>query len=286
MMRSDRTTLLFAAALVCGALVLAGCGTRQNAALDAAKNAYRDAASTPDVTANAPVQLHEAEAAVTRAEDALRRGESDDEVDTLAYVAQKRVEIARTRAEQERAEADVKRLDAERSQVLVGSRTAEAEHYRAKASQLERELASLNARETKRGVVVTLGDVLFDFNKASLRPGSMQQLNRLAAVLREHPDRQVLIEGHTDAVGSPSYNRQLSEARAEAVRDYLTSQGIAADRVVTRGYGESYPVASNASQAGRLQNRRVEVTITPPGAKASASARAPAEGGGATSGTR
>lgn len=111
-------------------------------------------------------------------------------------------------------------------------------------------------------MVLTLGDVLFDLNKADLKASGEQTIGRLAQFMREYEDRRVRVEGYTDSTGKDSYNQQLSERRAEAVRDALVSQGIERRRVETKGYGEQYPVASNDTSAGRQQNRRVEIVIS------------------------
>ena len=122
-------------------------------------------------------------------------------------------------------------------------------------------LAELRARETERGLVVTLGDVLFELDRAELKPGATRNLDQLAASLRQNPKASIEVEGHTDATGGSSYNRSLSERRAQAVRDYLVSRGVDASRIQARGVGPDYPVATNATESGRQQNRRVEVII-------------------------
>ena len=128
---------------------------------------------------------------------------------------------------------------------------------------MEQELAALKAQDTERGLVMTLQEgVLFEYDKADLKPGAMHSLEPLMTFLREHPDRTLLIEGHTDSTGSDSYNLELSQRRAEAVRNFLSSNGISVDRILARGYGESYPVTTNTTEAGRQQNRRVEVVIS------------------------
>lgn len=128
--------------------------------------------------------------------------------------------------------------------------------------QLEARLKDLNAKPTPRGLVITLGDVLFDVDRAALRPGGMRLVQQLAAVLTEFPQRNALVEGHTDSTGSDAHNQTLSTQRAVAVRAALLDQGIAGPRISTRGYGESNPVASNDSAAGRQINRRVEIVLS------------------------
>lgn len=128
--------------------------------------------------------------------------------------------------------------------------------------QLEARLKELNARPTPRGLVVTLGDVLFDVDRAALLPGGQRLVQQLAAVLNEFPQRNALIEGHTDSSGSDAHNQTLSTQRADAVRSALLQQGIAAPRISARGYGESTPVSGNDTAAGRQMNRRVEIVLS------------------------
>ena len=119
-----------------------------------------------------------------------------------------------------------------------------------------------NVKQTERGLVLTLGDVLFEVDQADLKPGAVRNLQPLISFLKENSSRGVTIEGHTDSVGSDAYNLTLSQRRADAVRRLLIANGIAADRVTARGLGEAYPVASNETKQGQLMNRRVEVVIS------------------------
>ena len=139
------------------------------------------------------------------------------------------------------------------------SRAGAVAEDRAKA--LERELADLKGKKTDRGVVVTLGDVLFDTGKATLKPGAYATIERLATVLKEDQARKVLIEGHTDSVGTDEYNQSLSERRAASVQAALFERGVEASQISTVGKGETTPVASNDDAAGRQQNRRVELVF-------------------------
>ena len=181
------------------------------------------------------------------------------ELDHLAYVTQQRAAIAEATADEQEALAEIGELGAERDDLMLDTRERQVE-------SLEAELAALQAEQTDRGLVVTLGDILFDVDEAELTPGGELQVARLADALRQMPDRNVLIEGHTDSSGTDAYNLDLSQRRARTVEGLLLLQGVDPTRLVTRGYGEGYPVASNASAAGRQQNRRVEVVILEPGA--------------------
>jgi outer membrane protein OmpA-like peptidoglycan-associated protein len=138
----------------------------------------------------------------------------------------------------------------------------EAEQARKRAEELAERVNELEAEQTQRGLVLTLGDVLFDFDKATLKSGGKRAASKLVEFLNEYPERSVMIEGFTDNIGSDEYNQQLSGRRAGAVRQALMNKGISASRIQIRGYGEEFPVASNDTEAGRQQNRRVEVIIS------------------------
>lgn len=241
----------------------------------------------------APVEIKEAEVAVLEAEKPREDAElaqhlvmiADRKVDTASEMAKSRLleDQRKTLAEQREAarldsrtrEADRARADATlakgeaasaRAEVDVAqNQTAlarsEADAARQQAAELARQVAELNAKATDRGLVVTLGDVLFATGGAELRGGTPVNLTKLAAFLNQHPDRTVTIEGHTDSVGSESSNLSLSERRAASVKSYLVKQGVAASRVTSTGMGEGTPVADNGSVTGRQQNRRVEVII-------------------------
>jgi outer membrane protein OmpA-like peptidoglycan-associated protein len=120
----------------------------------------------------------------------------------------------------------------------------------------------LETRETARGLIVNVSDVLFDFDRAELKPGARERLARVAGILSAHPGLQIEIEGHTDAVGTDDYNQRLSERRAGSVSAYLRDQGIGQAIVATQGLGESKPVATNGTAEGRQQNRRVEIVVS------------------------
>jgi outer membrane protein OmpA-like peptidoglycan-associated protein len=268
-----RTKTTLAAVAAVSVALGTGCAPRTNRALERAEAAYQQAAGNSDIAQNAPVALHEADQALERARREWAEHKDEKDTNALAYVAERRVDIARAVAERKKAEDEAQALDQDREKVLLEARTGEARRERARVRQLEQQL---HARQTERGMVVTFGDVLFETDSAVLRPGAMRDLQRLVAVLRQEPGRQVTIEGHTDSTGSADYNRRLSEERADAVRDALVTNGIDPARITARGLGESYPVASNATSAGRQQNRRVEVIIASGGATAGAGRQPPA----------
>jgi outer membrane protein OmpA-like peptidoglycan-associated protein len=131
-----------------------------------------------------------------------------------------------------------------------------------------------NLQETSRGLVISLSDILFDVNKATLKPGAEANVRRIAAILQQYPDKQIVVEGHTDATGSDAYNQKLSEDRAASVRAALVSGGVASAAITSRGFGKTQPVATNDTPAGRQQNRRVEVVVLGAGKVADAAAAA------------
>lgn len=141
---------------------------------------------------------------------------------------------------------------------------ADADQARDETDDLQRLLAELNARPSERGMVVALGDVMFESGRSALRSGSAKNLAKLAAYLTANQDRSVWIEGHTDSVGSEASNQTLSQHRADSVRNYLIGQGANAGRLAASGKGEGSPIGDNATVAGREQNRRVEVIIANP----------------------
>ena len=240
-----------------------------------------------DVAAN---ELASAREALAEADKAYAGHRSIPLVEHWAYVAQRYADIARERIATARAKEQLARVEAERDEALLRSRAREAEDAAALARsagreaqpagrwaevgtqeapaaerrgpELERDLAELQAKETERGVVLTLGDVLFDSNGTALKPGVAAALDRLARFMRDFPGRRVMIEGHTDASGPEHYNVQLSERRAGSVRDALVARGIGPARIRTAGLGESYPVASNDTPEGMRENRRVEIVIS------------------------
>ncbi len=137
-----------------------------------------------------------------------------------------------------------------------------AQEAKGRAASFEAQLAALAAKQTERGLVITLGDVLSGTDLARLTADGMQTAQKLAQVLQQHPQRTVLVEGFTDSTGSSAHNQQLSERRANAVRTALLELGVAGERVAIRGYGEAYAVAANDTAGNRQLNRRVEIVVS------------------------
>ena len=201
----------------------------------------------------------EADAAKQKADMAKQEA---DVAKQEADAAKRQVTIAKEKAELQAA--DLAAADAELAAVDAELAAADAQAQRDQAliEQQEQQLKELNAQKTERGLVITLGDVLFNTNKAQLKSGGMHNVQKLAAFLNQYPQHKVLVEGHTDSTGSDSYNQELSDRRANAVRMALINMGISSDRVTTHGYGEAFPVGGNDTAAGRQSNRRVEIIIS------------------------
>ncbi len=166
--------------------------------------------------------------------------------------------------EMARKEAEAKALELDKAQKETQAKKLEAEMARmkieeamAQRKQLENELRELKAKQTDRGVVLTLGDILFETGKTALMPGAKRTMNIIADFLKKYSKRNILIEGFTDSVGGEKYNLKLSQQRAQSVRAALTIRGIVSERIALKGYGERFPVASNKTEAGKQQNRRV-----------------------------
>jgi outer membrane protein OmpA-like peptidoglycan-associated protein len=186
-----------------------------------------------------------------RARADLERAKAD--ADAARIAAQRQADEAKRLADQNAADASAARLAREQAEK---DRDAAREQLRQQLNVI------LETRETARGLIVNLSDVLFDVDKATLKPGAREKLARVAGILGSHPDLKIEIEGHADSTGSEDHNQRLSERRAESVRAYMGQQGIANAVVSAVGFGESRPVATNGTAAGRQQNRRVEIIVT------------------------
>jgi outer membrane protein OmpA-like peptidoglycan-associated protein len=244
------------------ALALGACASapQPNAELERARSTVAAAEANPTVNQYSAVDLQDARNQLAAAEYASAKHQ-DAQVAQPAYLATQSALIAQAHAAAKADDAKVAAGQAERDQIRLAARTAEAQQAKAKAASLQEEVDQLNAKSTSRGLVLTLGDVLFETGKADLNSGATRKLDQLAQFLMEHPDRRVQVDGFTDSVGSDSYNLDLSQRRADAVKSALLSRGIDPARISTQGYAKAFPVASNAEASGRQLNRRVEVVI-------------------------
>jgi len=289
--------------MVASSIFLAACSSMPTttATLDEARSDFVAANNNPQVASYAPMEFRQATEALDRANQAAAKRESLDTIDRLAYVAKQRIATAQEVAKAKTAEAEIANASRERDRVQLEARTAEAERAKRDAaaaqaqvataqaqaadaqaqalaaqqqaaqlaersSRLEAILVELHAQKTERGMVVTIGDVLFATDRAELNANGVATVRKLAEVMAQNPDRTVLVEGFTDSTGSSAHNKDLSERRAASVAQALTGLGVPRDRVATRGYGEAYPVASNDSASDRQRNRRVEIVLSNQGA--------------------
>ena len=287
--------------LMASVVALTACASapKRVAELDAAHVEYEAVANDPLAREAAASRLETAEQRLRQADAALAARQPVAVVQQEAYLARRNAQIAAEQIGERRARKAVEEGQAARDRVLLDARSQEtakareqAELARAQAAaatsqaaaanseadKLRSDLAALQAKPTDRGMVLTLGDVLFDTGKSELKAGAMGTVERVADFLRANGAYHLIIEGHTDSTGSDDFNLQLSERRAQAVRGALQSRGVTGDRIVARGLGETYPVASNDDASGRQQNRRVEIVFSdaqgafPPSAERSARA--------------
>jgi outer membrane protein OmpA-like peptidoglycan-associated protein len=265
------------------ALALGACASmpQPNAALESARSAVRTAEADPNVNKYAPLDLDQARKDLSIAEEANMH-HRDAQVDQPAYLATQNARLAQAHASAKADDARVAAGQIERDQIMLAARTREAENAKAaaansravaqvalsqrdqaneEAARVQAELDALKATPTPRGLVITIGDVLFDTGRAELKSGAGRKLDQLSQFLVEHPDRRVQIDGFTDSVGTDAYNEDLSQRRADAVKLALINRGVQPSRIGTEGYGKAYPVASNNDSGGRQLNRRVEVVI-------------------------
>jgi len=202
----------------------------------------------------------------TSAADSLRR-------ETLARQLARSEELRRrneqmSAQQQQMSQAQIDSLQRHNARIQQQSdslrRAAEAanEQLNSALNQLRNLVTEItNLRETSRGIVISLSDILFDVNRATLKPGAESNVRRIAAILQQYPDRQIAVEGHTDATGSDAYNQTLSEERAASVRASLVAGGVPEGQITSTGFGKTQPVATNDTPAGRQQNRRVEIIV-------------------------
>jgi outer membrane protein OmpA-like peptidoglycan-associated protein len=258
---------------------LAACETApdSSAVLEQARAAVSQAENNPNVTKYAPTELDRARKLLINAEGAAKlKSAKDPSAAHYAYLTTQMARIAEQRAREQVAMARIKSGETERQKVLLSAREAEAgqavaqaqaaqadaQRARAESQRLAAQLENMQASQTSRGIVLTLDDVLFDTGKAQLKSGAERSIEQIAAFLNENPERRVQVEGFTDSQGANEFNLELSQSRADAVAMAIIQRGIDAQRVRALGYGEEFPVASNANAGSRQLNRRVEIIVS------------------------
>jgi outer membrane protein OmpA-like peptidoglycan-associated protein len=238
---------------------------RDKARLDA-RTHEADVASSKLATARVEIADQKSQAEMTRlaTADAAQQAalqSAQQSADMQRQAAADAAQLAAQQATQQQVALE----SAQQSADMQRQAAAEAAQQAAlRSAELQRQLDEMHAKRTDRGMVLTLGDVLFASGKADLKVGATNNLNRLVAFLNNYPNRTVVIEGYTDNIGGDDYNLGLSQRRADSVKSYLTGQGIRSMRLTSTGKGLSSPIAGNDSASGRQQNRRVEVIIDNP----------------------
>jgi outer membrane protein OmpA-like peptidoglycan-associated protein len=291
------------ALVVAGTIAVAGCSTvpTTTPTLDEARADFVAANNNPQVATYAQMEFKQAGEALDRANQAAAQRESLDTIDRLAYVAKQKIATAQEVAKAKAAETEVNNAGRERDRVQLEARTAEADRAKRdaataqaqaaaaqaqaqdaqaqaaaaqqqaaqqadRAARLEALLVELHAQKTERGMVVTIGDVLFATDRAELNANGMATVKKLAEIMSQNPDRTVMVEGFTDSTGTAAHNKDLSERRAASVAQALAGLGVPRERIAMRGYGEAFPVASNDTASNRQLNRRVEIVLSNAGA--------------------
>ncbi|UTW08361.1 OmpA family protein [Pseudomonas benzenivorans] len=259
---SNRATLAGGVMLL---LLLGGCaGSPSNSgdALESARTSFQTVKEDPSVLRSAAKDVIRAGESLARAERLSSYWGSADDVTHYAYLSQRYSDIAAQKSllglNQERAA----KLELERQRLQLALREAKLLTIQEQSHWLEEQMVSLATTETERGLVMTLGDVLFDAGQADLNVSANRTVLKLVQFLQLNPRRVVRIEGYSDSRGDKQENLELSRARAQTVADVLIDLGIDAKRIEVQGHGEGYPVAENASAKGRARNRRVEIVFS------------------------
>jgi outer membrane protein OmpA-like peptidoglycan-associated protein len=295
--RAARAATWPLALLALAAITACSSVPQPNARLDAARSQLSATRADPQTHGLGGPELQNATAALNAAEAAHAQGEDSASVNHLAYLASQRTVLLQQAGLRRSAETAVAQANGQRDQLRLAARTQEVDsaersamaaqretqlaqrqadmsqrqaqaaqvqvgEAERRAEQLAQQLQAMDARPTERGMVVTIGDVLFDTDQAEIKPGGQRNMDKLVVFLQANPMRRALIEGFTDSTGSADHNLALSTRRADAVRAALVEAGVGAARISTQGFGEAYPVAGNADAGGRQMNRRVEIVLS------------------------
>ncbi|HEX7038349.1 MAG TPA: OmpA family protein [Pseudomonadales bacterium] len=293
MLRRRSVRAVLAPAALLAALFTAGCastGDEPVPALQAAEARFEELRSTPRVEEFARRNLRDAERNLQLARTLAEEGGDREEIEHYSFLASSHLDIAEARLNRGLTQEEISTADRRRQELMLAAEQRRAEQQRTRASEAEQradeaearlalaqseleqtraaaqnlaaELDELKVQQEERGTVLTLSDVVFDFDSDQLNPGGQQTLARVAETLSAESNAYILVEGYTDAVGSESYNQALSERRAKAVKAALVKGGLPEERIDIAGHGEAFPVASNDTPQGRQMNRRVEIVIS------------------------
>ena len=228
---------------------------RADAADEAQRRQEAEQARVAAEAAKAEAERMKAEAQQAAAEAARQKEEADKARAAAIAEQQAALEL------KQKAEADAQRAQADAERARQAAAQAESEKAQLRAQLLAQLNSILQTRDSARGLIVNMSDVLFDTGSYTLKPGAREKLAKISGILLAHPGLTLQIEGHTDSVGSDEFNQQLSERRADSVRDFLAEEGVPASSITAQGFGKTQPVASNDSPEGRQRNRRVELVV-------------------------
>jgi len=250
--------------LLLGSVVLGGCATHPDSgvALQQASSEFQTVKEDANVLRIAPKDVIRAGESLARAERFSNYCGNGADVAHYAYLSQRYSAIARAHTEKALNEERAAKLELERQRLQLALREAKLLSVQQQGKWLEEQIASLTTTQTDRGLVMTLGDVLFDTGEAELKNSANRTVLKIVQFLQLNPKRVVRIEGYTDSTGGEQENLKLSRDRAQAVADVLVDLGIDEKRIQVEGYGDQYPVEANASERGRAQNRRVEIVFS------------------------
>jgi outer membrane protein OmpA-like peptidoglycan-associated protein len=260
-MKHSRIMLL----VTLGSLLLSGCASSHSSseqALEAAHSAFQKVKEDADVLRSAPKELIRAGESLARADRLSSYWGSSEDVAHYAYLSQQHSAIAGQMSALNLNQERAAKLELERQRLQLALREAKLLSVQEQSNWLEEQMVSLATTQSERGLVMTLGDVLFDAGHSDLKASANRTVLKLVQFLQLNPRRIVRIEGYTDSRGDAQENLELSRARAQAVADVLVDLGIDAKRIEVQGHGEAFPVTENASAKGRAQNRRVEIVFS------------------------
>ncbi len=235
---------------------------RADAVAEAQRRQEAERARQQAETAKAEA-VHMQQEAQKAAEEAARQKGEAEKASAAALVQQQAAQAAADQAAKDKAAAIVQQraAEAETEKARQAAAQAEAEKAQLRAQLLAQLNSILQTRDSARGLIVNMSDVLFDTGSYTLKPGAREKLAKISGIVLAHPGLSLQIEGHTDSVGGDEFNQQLSERRADSVRDFLAEQGVAPSSITARGFGKTQPVASNDTAEGRQRNRRVELVV-------------------------
>lgn len=256
--------IAFAGALVASLLFVSCAGTPDvNPAVQKAQNEYNEIEDDSLVVTNASFELKKAKEALADAQKSMERGDTKNSVEQKALLAQQRITIAKRKAELEAAQDQLNELQALQSnerQIDQGKTSTDQAEIEDEVRM--KRLTNFETQRTNRGLVIRFESGNFELGKTYLKSNAAGAINELADFLNAYPQRNVLIEGHTDSTGSESINQKISLQRAMAVRKALEARGVDAARMQAMGLGEQFPRVSNKTEAGRAYNRRVEIIVS------------------------